>query len=160
MTIGKQLRQVREARNLSLEQAAQATHIRLRFLEALEAEQYELLPSTTHVRGFLRAYAEYLKLDPAALILTLDGEPTIPPEENLPPEPEVPLVTGSPEAIFAEIGKKLKIQRELLGLSIEDVERHTHIRMHYVRALEGQGHAQQLRRFPGYGHGYHAAALC
>ena len=31
---------------------------------------------------------------------------------------------------------KLRSQRELMGLSLGDVERHTHIRMHYVRALE------------------------
>ncbi len=35
-----------------------------------------------------------------------------------------------------DIGRKLLGQRELLGLSLEDVERHTHIRQHYLRALE------------------------
>jgi cytoskeletal protein RodZ len=39
-------------------------------------------------------------------------------------------------AIFKEIGDKLKSQRELMGLSLGDVERHTHIRMHYIQALE------------------------
>ena len=137
MTIGKQLRQVRESRNLSLEQVAQATHIRVRYLQALEAEQFELLPSNAHVRGFLRSYAAHLKLDPAPLLAALDGEAaTQAPAPDLPPvEPVVPPAGGS-EAIFAEIGNRLRRQRELLGLSLEDVERHTHIRMHYVRALE------------------------
>ena len=137
MTIGKQLRQVRESRNLSLEQVAQATHIRVRYLQALEAEQFELLPSNAHVRGFLRSYAAHLKLDPTPLLAALDGEAaTQAPAPDLPPvEPVVPPAGGS-EAIFAEIGNRLRRQRELLGLSLEDVERHTHIRMHYVRALE------------------------
>jgi cytoskeletal protein RodZ len=46
---------------------------------------------------------------------------------------------ASPEsaaAIFKEVGKLLLHQRELLGLSIEDIERHTHLRQHYLQALE------------------------
>ena len=136
MSIGKGLRQAREARNLSLEQVAQATHIRLRFLQALEAEQFELLPSPAQVRGFLRAYASYLKLDAASLLATLDGKAPPSPQAELPAAEPVELPAGSSEAIFAEIGLQLKEQRELLGLSLEDIERHTHIRMHYVRALE------------------------
>jgi len=137
MSIGKQLRQAREARNLSLEQIAQATRIRVRYLQALEAEQFELLPSTAQVRGFLRAYAAQLHLDPVPLLAALDGETSPPPPPpDLPPAETPALPQGSAEAIFAEIGQRLKGQRELLGLSLEDVERHTHIRMHYVRALE------------------------
>jgi len=137
MSIGKQLRQAREARNLSLEQVAQATRIRVRYLQALEAEQFELLPSTAQVRGFLRAYAAQLNLDPAPLLAALNGEATPPsPPPDLPAAEHPVLPQGSAGAIFAEIGQRLKGQRELLGLSLEDVERHTHIRMHYVRALE------------------------
>ena len=40
------------------------------------------------------------------------------------------------EAIFLDIGQRLKRHRELLGLSIEDVERHTHLRQRYLIALE------------------------
>ena len=136
MTIGKQLRQARELRNLSLEQAAQATHIRVRYLQALEAEQFDDLPSTAQVRGFLRAYAAYLKIDPTPLLAELNGEAALQPPPDLPAVEPIALPAGSPEAIFAEIGQRLRKQRELLGLSLEDVERHTHIRMHYVRALE------------------------
>jgi cytoskeleton protein RodZ len=136
MTIGKQLRQARESRSFSLEQVAQATHIRVRYLQALEAEQFDLLPSTAHIRGFLRAYATHLKLDPAPLLAALSGELTPPSLPDLPPVEPAALPAGGPEAIFAEIGSRLKGQRELLGLSLEDVERHTHIRMHYVHALE------------------------
>ncbi len=126
MTIGKQLRQARESRNLSLEQVAQATHIRVRYLQALEAEQFELLPSTAQLRGFLRAYAGALKLDPAPLLAALEGEIAPPPQAEAAPKEAVELLEGSPEAIFGEIGARLKSQRELLGLSLEDVERHNY----------------------------------
>jgi cytoskeletal protein RodZ len=40
------------------------------------------------------------------------------------------------DAIFAEVGQKLRHHRDLLGLSLDDVERHTHLRPHYLLALE------------------------
>jgi len=39
------------------------THIRSRYLKALEDERFDVLPGTAYVRGFLRTYAEYLGLD-------------------------------------------------------------------------------------------------
>ena len=138
MSIGEQLRQTRQAREVSLDQAAQATHIRLRFLEALEADQFDQLPSPAQVRGFIRAYAEYLKLDSTELIHQLDGSVF----ENQPPKlpdkkpPEITPGSDSADAIFMELGETLRSQRELMGLSLGDVERHTHIREHYLRALE------------------------
>lgn len=138
MSIGEQLRQTRQTREISLDQAAQATHIRLRYLEALEADQFDQLPSSAQVRGFIRAYADYLKLDSAELIHQLDGSVL----ENRPPKtperksPENVPGSDSADVIFMELGEKLRSQRELMGLTLGDVERHTHIREHYVRALE------------------------
>lgn len=138
MSIGKQLRQAREEQAISLDQAAQATHIRLHYLVALEANQFDLLPSTTQLRGFLRAYGDYLKLNSGELVQTLEGDWKAHLVETKPSptlEEISPALTNS-DAIFKEVGKKLRSQRELMGLSLGDVERHTHIRMHYVRALE------------------------
>lgn len=138
MSIGSQLRQAREAQELSLDQAAQATHIRLHFLAALEADQFDKLPSHAQVRGFIRGYGDFLKLNTDQLIQNLDGLSEG--EANIPvPLPVIgnisPELTSS-DAIFKELGIKLRSQRELMGLSLDDVERHTHLRMHYVRALE------------------------
>ena len=138
MSIGSQLRQAREAQELSLDQAAQATHIRLHYLVALEADQFDKLPSRAQVRGFIRAYGDFLKLNTDQLIQNLDGLSEG--EANIPvPLPVMgnisPELTSS-DAIFKELGLKLRSQRELMGLSLDDVERHTHLRMHYVRALE------------------------
>ena len=62
--VGSLLRAQREALGLTLEQAEEATRIRHRYLEALEAERFADLPGEVYVRGFLRLYAEYLGLDP------------------------------------------------------------------------------------------------
>jgi cytoskeletal protein RodZ len=62
--LGEWLRQRREELGISLEQAQADTRIRVRYLEALEAEDFESLPNPVVGRGFLRNYAAYLELDP------------------------------------------------------------------------------------------------
>jgi cytoskeleton protein RodZ len=138
MSIGTQLRQAREEQSLSLDQVAQETHIRMRYLEALEADQFDVLPSTAQVRGFLRIYSDYLKLDAKKLLAILENDTQLnqSSEEAPPPSQIVEQELTSSDGIFTEIGQKLKSQRELMGLSLDDVERHSHIRLHYLRALE------------------------
>ena len=61
--IGNSLREARMRRGIEFAQAEQATKIRGKYLRALEEERFELLPSETYVKGFLRTYADYLGLD-------------------------------------------------------------------------------------------------
>jgi cytoskeleton protein RodZ len=61
--IGASLREARLRQNLDIRDAEAGTKIRTKYLKALEDEQFDLLPAQTYVRGFLRAYAEYLGLD-------------------------------------------------------------------------------------------------
>lgn len=68
LEIGSILRAAREERGLSLDDAAEATKIRPAYLEAIEDEAFERLPGPTYARGFLRAYAELLGVDPQPLI--------------------------------------------------------------------------------------------
>ena len=184
---GQKLRQARERRSLSLEQVAQATRIRAHYLQALEAGEFDALPSQAQARGFLRAYAGYLGMDGEALLAEADGIEKIPaPAALSPPKTPIPAVpvakapaaaapeiepaaakntvavkntlpveeTAAEEApapssqvetasaslaqqqrqqtqpIFTERGLQLRRQRELLGLSLDDIERHTHLRRH------------------------------
>jgi hypothetical protein len=71
--IGEALRSTRERRGLSIDQVAQDTRISPRFLEALEAEQFHELPAPVYVRGFLRSYANYLRIEPQPLLDQLIG---------------------------------------------------------------------------------------
>ncbi len=73
--IGSQLRQAREARDLSLENVQKATRIKRVFLEAIEADRFEDLPGPVQVRGFVRSYASYLGLDPDSLLSQLGDAP-------------------------------------------------------------------------------------
>ncbi|MGI8607810.1 MAG: helix-turn-helix domain-containing protein [Candidatus Dormibacteria bacterium] len=66
--LGNKLKQAREARQLTLQEIEWATKIRAEYLQALEDERFELLPSATHVRGFIRSYARYLDVDPGPMV--------------------------------------------------------------------------------------------
>ena len=62
--IGERLRQTREEKSLSLDNISQEIFIRVHYLEALEAGDFDALPSQAQARGFLKIYAAYLELDP------------------------------------------------------------------------------------------------
>jgi len=61
--LGSSLREARLRRDLDFPAAEQATKIRAKYLRALEEESFDSLPAETYVKGFLRAYADYLGLD-------------------------------------------------------------------------------------------------
>ena len=235
-SIGQQLKQAREARVLTFKKVTQATHIQTRLLEAMEADDFESLPSPVQARAFLRLYAEFLELnlddliarqrsglDPSkadlqamAPIADQLPEPLIAPENEVAAKPVRKLIphkskfnpsenarniisnvrhgvrkhktvspyieanepgpssepemkiaapvpapkksadevrSGQPEElflpekdkigpppasqlIFSSIGGALHQRREALSLTLEEVENHTHVRKHYLQALE------------------------
>jgi transcriptional regulator with XRE-family HTH domain len=61
--IGEMLKNAREARKLSIKEISKETNISSNYLTALEEEDFDKLPGETYVVGFLKNYAEYLKLD-------------------------------------------------------------------------------------------------
>ena len=65
---GLMLKQKRESRDMSVSDVAERLHITVKYVEALESDNYEELPGDTFVRGYLRAYARLLGLDPAVVI--------------------------------------------------------------------------------------------
>lgn len=68
-SIGESLRAAREAKGLSLQQAEEDTKIRKRYLEALEDEDYDIIPGRVYAKGFLRNYAMYLGLNPDEILM-------------------------------------------------------------------------------------------
>lgn len=62
-SIGEKLTTAREAKKLTQKEVAKETNITLMYIEALENEEFDKFPGETYVTGFLRSYADYLKLD-------------------------------------------------------------------------------------------------
>src|SRR5437762_3741974 len=61
--IGRSLRTTRERQQRELAAGEHATHIRAKYLAALEDERFDALPGTAYAKGFLRTYADFLGLD-------------------------------------------------------------------------------------------------
>lgn len=134
---------------MTLEMAAEETRIRLHYLKALEENDWDSLPSRFQARGFLKAYAGLLGLDPTPLLLQFDDKPLTseidtPPAENK-PEPESPSPSTTRQ-ILREIADQLRTTRLQLGFSYEDIERQTHLRVHHLQAME-DGNFEALPSF-------------
>lgn len=63
-TLGEALKAVREAKGLTLVDAADQTRVRRAYLEAIEEMRLDALPSRPFTMGYIRAYATFLGLDP------------------------------------------------------------------------------------------------
>jgi cytoskeleton protein RodZ len=227
-TIGQQLKRTRLEKDLSIEKVVQVTHIRAHAILALEADDFDSLPSATQARGFLKMYADFLGLSLDDMLarqragIPAEPEPALPEDAALPPvveteggestpeiesppptapgeqpdavpdtqakkprsrkktpktrieseagagsitvpvvhpagaepvpepaeepsaalsEPGVDLVEEihppiASQDIFNTIGRDLRQRRESLGLNLEEIERHTHVRRHYLEILE------------------------
>ena len=195
-SIGEILKNQRLDRKLSLDDAAGSTHIRYKYLEALENNDFDLLPSAVQGRGFLRSYAEFLDLDPEPLLNGWEQKVIVPKitdqqdidtnfadksipapiiDTNEPAKPDAlpktqdntdttpspiyePQPVSPPSILpssgqqveahksathFMEVGNTLRSQREILGLSLSDIEQYTHIRQFYLQAIE-DGRFQEL----------------
>src|SRR5919106_3125843 len=64
MDVGGALRDAREQRGLSLDRLSQTTKISVTILRAIENNRIEKLPDGIFLRGFLRAYAREVGLNP------------------------------------------------------------------------------------------------
>ena len=82
------LRQAREARGLTVSDAAKATRIWERYLQALEANApLQEFPAPVYARSFLRAYGEFLELDTDDIVRRFDEDHPVREEPILPPLP-------------------------------------------------------------------------
>lgn len=70
---GAKLRVARESKGMSLEQLAKETLLTPRYLKALEADDYDTLPGTTFVRGYLRRYAGVVGVSADELVAEFDA---------------------------------------------------------------------------------------
>jgi cytoskeleton protein RodZ len=67
-TVGQDLRAARQRRGDDLATVSRYLKIRKDHLEALEEDRFESLPGRTYAVGFVRAYSDYLGLDPVQCV--------------------------------------------------------------------------------------------
>jgi cytoskeletal protein RodZ len=73
-TVAEQLRQAREAKNLTVQQVAEITKMRTDHLRALEEGKFDVFSASVYIRGFVRTYATLLKLDVPQIMTALEAE--------------------------------------------------------------------------------------
>jgi cytoskeletal protein RodZ len=67
-SFGEELKRERELRQISLREVSESTKISFRYLEALEQNDFRHLPGGVFNKGFVRAYAEHIGIDPEAMV--------------------------------------------------------------------------------------------
>ena len=65
---GRRLRSEREALGVSVREVADTLNLSIAVVQALEDDDYKQLPGAVFIRGYVRAYARLLDLDPAPLV--------------------------------------------------------------------------------------------
>ena len=73
-SVGSQLRRAREQRGLTVSDVANAQHLRLAVIQAIENGEYQQIDSELFLKGYVRAYAKQVGLDADAIVATLDRE--------------------------------------------------------------------------------------
>ena len=68
MRIGEVLKETRTRQGLDIRGVEEQTKIRIKYLRALENEDWDVLPNDAYAKGFLRTYAQVLGLDGDALV--------------------------------------------------------------------------------------------
>ncbi len=88
--LGSYLRTEREQQGVALHDMAAATKIQLKFLQALEEDAYEQLPTGPFIVGFLRTYAQHLDLDADDIMTAYHARRHMPPRQEEPQGPNLP----------------------------------------------------------------------
>jgi cytoskeletal protein RodZ len=73
-TVAEQLRAGREAKKLTIQQVADATKIRTDHVRALEEGDFSVFSAPIYIRGSVKNYATFLKLDLTQVLPSLEAE--------------------------------------------------------------------------------------
>ena len=126
MMIGDLLRAERERQNLSIKDVERGTSIRSLYIEAIEKGEYKTLPGEVYTKGFIRNYANFLKLDADAAVKQFN-------EERHPDHP------------VAESGAQQPLQAEpAAGKTTTSPVPELHHENDFVQRVESSHHRQTL----------------
>jgi cytoskeleton protein RodZ len=125
MDVGATLQSARERSGLSLEDVARRTKVSVRVLRAIEANAFDTVPGGIFTRGYLRAYAREVGLDPGDTVAQFLGgfdsvdslvEPSSRSRTEADPLDDAPVVTGyAAYESGSEAGKAIAIALASLG---------------------------------------------
>jgi cytoskeletal protein RodZ len=108
ISLGEKLKTARESKDIDFDQASKDTKIAMRYLEALENEDFSGFPGDAYITGFLRNYGAYLDLDVQELLslyrtLKMQEQP-IPVEQLLKQPSLLPKIAIAAAALILVLG--------------------------------------------------------
>lgn len=77
LTLGEKLKRIRSEGRISLSEVSKNTKIQVKYLEYIEAGQYDKLPADVYVKGFLRSYANFLGVNEGVFLKLFEREKNI-----------------------------------------------------------------------------------
>jgi len=107
-SLGEKLRTAREEKGLTMDQVSRETNISLRFIEALEIENFSIFPGETYITGFLKNYSARLDLDVQKMLslyraMKIQEQP-VPVEQLLKPESKLPFILIVAAVVLVVLG--------------------------------------------------------
>jgi cytoskeleton protein RodZ len=109
---GQRLKKARELRGMTIDQVAQELSLSPRYVVAMESDSYKSLPEPAFVRGYMRRYAQLVKLSPDDIAAKFDQCYA---EDKETPEPDVR--PRNPIQLLGVIARRPRLRvRRLLSL--------------------------------------------
>ncbi len=99
--LGRILKDARESKDITLKDASQVTKIGIRFLKALENNEYDSFASHIYWRYFLKSYAKFLGMDGGKMADEFKPAYSIPPKNFSQPKCHISKYTKQTLIIFA-----------------------------------------------------------
>jgi len=100
--LGDMLRAERERQNLTIKDIEKGTSIRALYIECIENGDYSQLPGEVYTKGFIRNYANFLKMDADAIVKRFT-------EENHPEQAAAQAAKEAEQAAEEEVPQKAKV---------------------------------------------------
>ena len=135
--IGDTLRAERERQNLSIKDIEKGTSIRALYIEAIEKGEYKTLPGDVYTKGFIRNYANFLKLDADAAVKQYN-------EENHPDVVAAQEAAAQAEAAAKAEQEKQSVPRMTVKKTAPAREERRATRSDFEARVESSHHRQTL----------------
>ena len=126
ISIGDALRAAREQKGQTPSQVAEATHIKVQVIEAMERNEFRKIAAPIYAKGFIKMYAEYLALDPAPLVQRFQAasapvrsDPVVGPAPAAPSAPRTQIPPVRPRSAAPAAAAKARLPRlQQSGMSV------------------------------------------
>jgi cytoskeletal protein RodZ len=113
--IGEILRQARELRGIGVETLAKELKLNARYIQALEANDYDQLPGDTYIRVYLRSLCVYFSLNPEELLMRFFDERGVTGVDTLRKDSSTKINIS---AVDKKKGSRIAVPLVLLGITL------------------------------------------